>query len=97
MLDEHKKICNKIKRKLNIKLYSMLVYDEKYIIAKVREFDGMIKTNFLGNKVLKKHTLYLHSLHNYQFCYENSKKELSTSFFKRMQIQNDESTQIHKH
>ena len=31
----------------------MPVYDEKYIKAKVRELDGVIKTNFLGNKVPK--------------------------------------------
>ena len=32
----------------------MPVYDEKYIKAKVREFNGVIKTNFLGDKVPKK-------------------------------------------
>ena len=31
----------------------MPVYDETYIKAKVREFDGKIKTNFLGNGVPK--------------------------------------------
>ena len=31
----------------------MLVYDEKYIKAKVREFYGVIKTNFLGNEIPK--------------------------------------------
>ena len=29
----------------------MSVYDKKYIKAKVREFNGVIKTNFLGNKI----------------------------------------------
>ena len=29
----------------------MPVYDETYIKAKVREFDGVIKTNFLGNNM----------------------------------------------
>ena len=29
----------------------MLVYDEKYIKAKVRDFNGVIKTNFLGDKI----------------------------------------------
>ena len=29
----------------------MPVYDEKYIKAKVREFNGVIKTNFLGDKI----------------------------------------------
>ena len=31
----------------------MSVYDEKYIKAKVREFNGAIKTNFLGDEVPK--------------------------------------------
>ena len=43
----------KIKEKLNIKFHSMPVYDETYLKAKVREFDGKIKTNFLGDKVSK--------------------------------------------
>ena len=31
----------------------MPVYDETYIKAKVREFDSVIKTNFLVDEVLK--------------------------------------------
>ena len=38
---------------LNIKFYSKPVYDQKYLKAKVTEYDGMIKTNFLGNEVPK--------------------------------------------
>ena len=29
----------------------MVLYDEKYIKVKVREFNGAIKTNFLGDKI----------------------------------------------
>ena len=36
---------------LNIKLHSMPVYEEKYIKAKVRKFNGLIKTNFLGDEI----------------------------------------------
>ena len=39
----------------------------------------MIKTNFLGGEIPKES---LHSLYNYWFCYENGKKELSTSLFR---------------
>ena len=46
-------IWNKIKKALNIELHSMPVYDEKYIKAKVREFNSVIKTNFLGDEVPK--------------------------------------------
>ena len=38
---------------LNIKLHSIPVYDEKYMKAKVREFNSVIKTNFLGDEILK--------------------------------------------
>ena len=42
-----------MKEKLNIKFHSERVYDEKYMKAKVRECDGVIKTKFLSNKVPK--------------------------------------------
>ena len=53
MLDEYNEIWDKIKNKLNIKFHSMLVYNEIYIQAKVREFDGVIKTNFLCDEIPK--------------------------------------------
>ena len=43
-----------VKNTLNIKFHSMPVYDEKYIKDKVREFNGPIKTFFLGYKIPKK-------------------------------------------
>ena len=49
VLDKYNEIWNKIKRKLNITFHSMPVYDEKYRKAKVREFNGVIKTNFLND------------------------------------------------
>ena len=36
----------------------MPVYGEKYIKAKVREFNGVIKTNFLGDEVPKENEHY---------------------------------------
>ena len=46
VLKKYNKIWDKIKEKLNIKFHSKLVYDQKYLKAKVREFDGMIKQTF---------------------------------------------------
>ena len=46
-------IWNKIKKTLNTKFHSMPVYDEKYIKAKAREFNGVIKANFLGDEIPK--------------------------------------------
>ena len=42
-----------IKNKLGIQFYSKRIYEEKYLKAKAREFDNVIKTNFLGNGVPK--------------------------------------------
>ena len=36
----------------------MPVYDEKYIKAKVREFNGAIKTKFLGDEIPKENVHY---------------------------------------
>ena len=58
VLDKCNEIWNKIKETLSIKFHSMPVYDEKYIKAKVREFNGVIKTNFLGDEVPKENEHY---------------------------------------
>ena len=39
----------------------MSVYDEKYIKAKVKEFNGAIKTNFLGDKIPEENEYYAYS------------------------------------
>ena len=69
----------------------MTVCDEKYIKAKVREFNDVIKTNFLVDKIPKENVYYaciacitIDSVMNMK------KKEFSTSLFRRMQIQNKE-------
>ena len=51
--DKLNEIWDLIKNKLGIIFYSEPIYDRNYIKAKVREFDGVIKTNFLGNKIPK--------------------------------------------
>ena len=38
--------------------HSVPVYDEKYIKAKVREFNGVIKTNSLGHEIPKENLYY---------------------------------------
>ena len=55
VLDKYNEIRDKIKETLSIKFHSAPVYDEKYIKAKVREFNGVIKTNFLSDEVPKEH------------------------------------------
>ena len=58
MLDKYNEIWDKIKVTLNVKFHSMSVYDEKYIKAKIREFNGVIKTKFLGDEIPKENMYY---------------------------------------
>ena len=58
VLDKYNEIRNVIKNKLDIKFHSEPVYDQTYIRAKVSEFHGVIKTNFLGNGVPKENMHY---------------------------------------
>ena len=58
LLDKYNKIWNVIKNKLNIKFHSKPVYNQKYLKVEVREFDGMIKTNFLSDEVPKENIHY---------------------------------------
>ena len=53
LLDKYNEIWDKINTDLNIKFDSMPVYDEKYMKPKVREFNGVINTNFLGDEISK--------------------------------------------
>ena len=56
--EKYEDIWDVIKNKLNIKFHSQPIYENKYLKAKVREFNGNIKTNFLGNNVRKENTYY---------------------------------------
>ena len=56
--EKYEEIWNVIKNKLNIKFHSQPIYENKYLKAKVREFDGNIKTNFLSNNLPKENTYY---------------------------------------
>ena len=46
VLDNYTEIWNNIKKTLSIKFHSMSVYDEKYIKAKVKELNSVVKRNF---------------------------------------------------
>ena len=43
---------------MKIKFHSLPVYDKKYLKTKVREYDGVIKTNFLNNGIPKENMHY---------------------------------------
>ena len=48
----------KIGQKKFLLFAKLRIHDEKYIKSKVREFSGVIKTNFLGGKVPKENEHY---------------------------------------
>ena len=56
--NKYDKSWNVIKDKVDITFHSEPAYDYKYLRTKVREFDGVIKTNFLGNGVPKENMHY---------------------------------------
>ena len=56
--DKFGKIWDMIKDKLDINFHREPVYKYKYLKAKVREFDGAIKTNFLVNDMPKENMHY---------------------------------------
>ena len=56
--DKYDEIWDMIKDKLGIKFNSEPVYECKYLKAKVRECDGVIKTNFFGNDMPKENIHY---------------------------------------
>ena len=58
VLEKYKQIWDVIKNKLDIKFHSKRIYEKNYLKTKVREFDGAIKTNFLGNDMPKENMHY---------------------------------------
>ena len=78
-------IWNKIRKIVNIKFHSVPVYDEKYIKAKVREFNGGIKTNFLSGEIPRDGVHYACSVCiTIDSVMRMKKKKFSPSLFKRM-------------
>ena len=87
VLIKYNEIWNKIKRILNIKYHSVLIYDEKYIKTKVREFNDIVNTSFWGNKRSKEG---MHLTCTTCICIDPIKKrkneELSTTLFRIIYI-----------
>ena len=55
---KYEDIWEVIKNKQGIKFHSQPIYENKYLKAKVREFNGDIKTKFLGNGLPKENMYY---------------------------------------
>ena len=87
VLDKYNEIWDKIKETLSIKFHSRPVYDEKYIKAKVREFSGVNKTNFLGDEVPKENMHYTCIACITIDSVKNGKEKSSEGLFRRVQTQ----------
>ena len=51
--EKYQQIWDVIRNKLGNEFHSEPIYEEKYWKTKIKEFNGMIKTNFLGNNIPK--------------------------------------------
>ena len=56
--EEYQRIWDVIKDKLVIKVHNDPFYEYKYLKAKLREFDNVIKTTFWGNDMPKENMRY---------------------------------------
>ena len=81
--EKYKQIWGVIKNKLGTKFYSEPIYEQKYLKAKIREFHGVIKTNFLGNGTLKENMYYTCIACITIGSVGKSVKKLSASLFRR--------------
>ena len=85
MLEKYNEIWDQVKRTLNINVHSIAVYDEKYIKARLREFNGVIKTFHLA--FWCPHVTYRMSCHAsghlviYRECYGFEKAFLLSGIF----------------
>ena len=84
--EKYEQIWDVIKNKLCIKFHREPIYKQKYLKAKIREFNGVIKPNFLGNNTPKENM--------YSICIAciiidsvmRIDKKTSASLFRVMQI-----------
>ena len=56
---KYTEIWNKIKDILNVKFQSQPIYDNKYIKTKVKTFNNVINTLFLGDEISKERINYV--------------------------------------
>ena len=85
MWDKYDKMWDVIKDKLGVKFHSKPVYEYKYLKAKVREFNGVIKTNFLDNGMPNENMYYICiACITIDSVININKKKSSTSLFRRV-------------
>ena len=53
LLEKNSEIWEKVKNSIKKEFDSKPVYNEKYLKAKIKSFNGKINTNFRNNKILR--------------------------------------------
>ena len=85
--EKYKQLLGVIKNKIGIKFHSEPIYERKYLKAKIREFVGVMKTNFLGNGTPKENMHYTCiPCITINSVIKIGKKKLSASLFRRVQL-----------
>ena len=51
LLEKYNEICEKVKNSINEDFDSEPVYNEKYVNAKIKSYNGKINTSFQNNKI----------------------------------------------
>ena len=83
--DKYDKIWDAIKDKVGIKFHSEPIYKYKYLKTKVREFDVVIKINFLGKGMPKENMYYTCiGCRTIDSALKTNKKKLFLSLFRRV-------------
>ena len=79
--DKYDKSWDVIKDKLGINFHREPVHEYKHLKAKVREFDAVIKTSFLGNDVSKENMHYTYIACITTDCVLRIDKKIIRKFF----------------
>ena len=94
VLDKYNDIWDRIKETLNIKFHSTSPYDKKYRKAKVREFNGVVKANFLNDKVSKENEHCTGTACITIDSFMRMEKKHFAGLFRRMQTQKTKMTKF---
>ena len=86
--EKYEQIWDVIKNKRGIKFRSEPLFEQKYLKARVRESDGVIKTNFLGDDTPKEnmHFTCIACITIDSVMRIDKKKKPSAGLFRGMQI-----------
>ena len=85
LLERYNEICKKVKNSLKKDFHSEPVYNEKYLKAKIKSYDGKINRNFQNNKIPKEDSQYIClSVVSINFVFITSKNNYPQVVFRKM-------------